>query len=592
VAQAQANDKTPTTAAQNPTPLSLKATSNLVIVRVVVRDENGKPVENLKKEDFHLFDRGKEQTITQFDVETSAVPVAGSAVQPAKPNLSPLPAAAPGRFLALYFDDLNSSDADMIQARDAADHYLSTNLQSQDRVAIFTSGQMLSDFTSDPKQLHAALLKLRANATALTRAHYCPDLSDYQALQITQNNREALAVANDEVKHCEGGVLVGPAGGGPGGGGSGPANGPSSLEAGSGGGIAQVVVETLAQNIVNQSQMQARANLQQLEQVVKYISQKPGQRIVILVSPGFLSQSEQYQLDRLIDHALRSQVVISALDPKGLAILMREADTSRSYIPATNPGMLEAAHRMDSERELVATAVLANVAEGTGGEFFHNSNDLKAGFGALAGSPAYYILAFAPSDMKPDGKFHALKVTLADNEKGFSVRARRGYFASRNEPGAPLPAKKGESEKESVVPDAEAVAQENIRRAVLSTTESQQLPVTLSVKAPAGQGENRELAVFAHLDATALHFRKDGDHDLNTVTFVFAIFDQANNLVNAQQRRATLNVPDAQLPSLIKSGVDVSATFQLKPGIYRLREVAVDSEDHHLTALSRDIRIP
>ncbi len=490
----------------------------------------------------------------------------------------------------MYFDDLNSSDADMIQARDAADHYLSTNLQARDRVAIFTSGQMLSDFTSDPKQLHAALLKLRTNAGALIRTHYCPDLSDYQALQITQNNQEALAIANDEVKHCDGGVLVGPAGGGSGGG-SGPANGPSSLEAGGGGGIAQVVVQALAQNIVDQAQIQARTNLRQLEQVVTSISQKPGQHIVILVSPGFLSQSEQYQLDRLIDHALRSQVVISALDPKGLAILMREADTTRGYIPATNPGMLEAAHRVDSERELVASAVLANVAEGTGGEFFHNSNDLKAGFSALTGSPVYYILAFAPSDLKPDGKFHALKVSLAEKEKGVSVRARRGYFASRNEPDAPLPAKRAESENEPGVPDAEALAQENIRQAVLSTTESQQLPVTLRAKAPAGQGENRQLSVFAHLDATALRFRKDGDHDFNTVTFVFAIFDQANNLVNAQQRRASLNVLDAQLPSLIKSGVDVSATFQLKPGIYRLREVVVDSEDLHLTALSREIQI-
>ena len=167
-----------------------------------------------------------------------------------------------------------------------------------------------------------------------------------------------------------------------------------------------MVIRTLAQNIVNQSGEQARVNLQQLEQVVKHLSQMPGLRTLILVSPGFLSQSEQYPLDRLTDHALRSQVVISALDPKGLAILMREADTSRSYIPATNPGILEAARRVDSQRELVATAVLANLAQGTGGEFFHNSNDLKAGFGALAGSSVYYILAFAPSGMKQDNKFH------------------------------------------------------------------------------------------------------------------------------------------------------------------------------------------
>ena len=73
--------------------------------------------------------------------------------------------------------------------------------------------------------------------------------------------------------------------------------------------------------------------------------------------------------------------------------------------------------------------MLAQVAEGTGGEFFHNNNDLKAGFGRLAGSPGSYILAFAPKDLKPDGKFHQLKVTLAEKESAYSIQARRGYFA-------------------------------------------------------------------------------------------------------------------------------------------------------------------
>ena len=82
---------------------------------------------------------------------------------------------------------------------------------------------------------------------------------------------------------------------------------------------------------------------------------------------------------------------------------------------------------------------MAQVAEGTGGEFFHNNNDLKAGFGRLAGSPGAYILAFAPKDLKPDGKFHQLKVTLAEKVRriasrlvaaisrlGMKLRQRRG----------------------------------------------------------------------------------------------------------------------------------------------------------------------
>jgi VWFA-related protein len=317
----------------------------------------------------------------------------------------------------LYIDDLNISDADMIQVRNAADHYLAANLQPTDRVAMFTSEQMLSDFTSDPAQIHDALFKLHASARALAPAHYCPNLSDYQALAITQNDADALALALDEQAHCGMGALRLP------GVSSGSSNHTDSSTS---------RIQGLARNIVDQAESLARTDLQELEQVVKFISQMPGQRTMILVSPGFLSQSEQYQLDRVVDDALRSQVVISALDPRGLTILMREADPTRSYIP-TNANAIQAARRVDSMRELSATGVLAEMAQGTGGEYFHDSNDLKAGLGALAGSPTYYILTFAPAGMKHDGNFHALKVTLAEKEKGFTIQARRGYFAPKGD---------------------------------------------------------------------------------------------------------------------------------------------------------------
>src|ERR1700722_9933642 len=114
---------------ENQAPFQLKITSNLVVVRVVVRDAQNKPVENLKKEDFKLFDRGKEQFIAQFAAETPASQPASS---PAGTSGQPSTAAAPGsamprRFLALYFDDLNTPAADLIRARDAADHYLATH---------------------------------------------------------------------------------------------------------------------------------------------------------------------------------------------------------------------------------------------------------------------------------------------------------------------------------------------------------------------------------------------------------------------------------------------------------------------------------
>ena len=151
-------------------------------------------------------------------------------------------------------------------------------------------------------------------------------------------------------------------------------------------------------------------------------------------------------MDQLIDRSLRAQVVISVLDPKGLAIFMREMDVTQAGAPSE--GSVRAGHSLDSTAEMVTTSVLADVAEGTGGEFFHNKNDLKTGFGALGGSAVSYILAFAPDDIKPDGKFHPLKVTLKQSSKPFQFRhagdisrpARTKYARwKRRKSAAPVP---------------------------------------------------------------------------------------------------------------------------------------------------------
>jgi hypothetical protein len=292
----------------------------------------------------------------------------------------------------------------------------------------------------------------------------------------------------------------------------------------------------------------------------------------------------QNQVDRLIDHSLRSQVVISALDPKGLATFMREMDVTQTHAPTGDS--VRAGHSLDSTAELVTSGVLADVAEGTGGEFVHNKNDLQAGFGALGASPVSYILGFVPADVKPDGKFHAIKVTLTEKDKGFSIQARRGYFAPTNDAPRVLDVKDEEPA------NAESPLEEQLREMTTSKKEVAQLPVTLAAKPSEGDGATHHLSVSTHLDTKSLHFQKEAGRNTNTVVFVFAVFDQKDNLLDAQLRRAKVNVPDAQLPALLTAGLDLSLTFQLKPGTYRVREVVSESEDHQMTAFSRTVTIP
>ena len=253
-AQAPAQVSTVPTGDQSP--FHLKVTSNLVVVRVVVRDAQNKPVENLKQEDFKLFDRGKQQSITQFAVETTAAEAQAPTVtsmNPSAPGVSL--STVPRRFVALYFDDLNMSDADVMHARDAADRYLASNLQPTDRVALFTSGNSLSDFTGDPKQIHDALLKLHTSPVA-QRPHDCPELSDYQAEQIIEfddENTDAWQVAKDQARNDQ-----------------------RCSQVPTGPGEPQRYIAVLARKVLEQSQIQARANLEELDKVVNYVSRMPG----------------------------------------------------------------------------------------------------------------------------------------------------------------------------------------------------------------------------------------------------------------------------------------------------------------------------
>jgi VWFA-related protein len=585
-AQGQSNGQPP----QNQTPFQLRVASNLVVVRVVVRDAQGKPVEGLQKEDFHLFDRGKEQSIAQFEAEVSApeTSTAVAAARPGQPAMAPTQSSvAAKRFLVLYFDDLDMSDTDVIDARDAADHYLATNLQPDERIAMFTSSAMLSDFTVDLKQVHDALFRLHPHP-GMARHLDCPELSDYQALEISEHDNPATSdawkMAIDEyINRCN---LPNPQKPPPG-------CNDSCIKAMQD--MMEAYIGNEARMIVQKSQMEARSSLQGLEQVVDVLARAPGRRSVILVSPGFLSQSEQYQLDRIIDRALRSQVVISSLDPRGLALLMREADVTSGYMPSANSGVVGAQHTVDTNREMVASDVLAEVAAGTGGEYFHNNNDLTAGFRALAGAQGSYILAFAPTDAKQDGKFHALKVTLTEKHRGVTLQARRGYFATKESTVAEEPPQLETRPRPETqaIPSTDPAAQEKerIRQAVLSKSDQQELPVEIQTEVSKA-ADHDELAVLAHLDAKPLHFHKAGARNQNTVTFVSVIFDGNGKYVTGQQRQARVDLPDDALPNLLASGMDVKVAFQLKPGTYTIREVVTDSEEHHMATFTKNVRIP
>ncbi|HEV3510167.1 MAG TPA: VWA domain-containing protein, partial [Candidatus Sulfotelmatobacter sp.] len=151
---------------------AIKVQVNLVLVRAVVKDASGKVVPNLKQEDFQVFDNGKPQRISSFNVETAEAPVKsaapaaeGKAAEPAAENQPKGESGAgvvnasviPKRFVALVFDDSHMKVADAMAVH-AATEKLFASLTPTDRVAIYsTQGEFQQDFTDDPALLRKTL---------------------------------------------------------------------------------------------------------------------------------------------------------------------------------------------------------------------------------------------------------------------------------------------------------------------------------------------------------------------------------------------------------------------------------------------------
>ena len=558
-------------------PITFSSRVNLISVPVVVRDREGRAGGTLKKEDFQVFDKGKLQVITKFSIEKSSSLVE---IEPGTPNvprentpapISPQP-VLPERYVAYLVDDVHLDSGDLLNTRQAMHRHLETALDPASRAAIVTtSGLVLSDFTADREKLHNAVNKLQPYTSGIDRQMGCPYISHYLAdlwinkelyldgrlfpdpqllAVISGGSDQALTAAYGEAQGC---VAC--------------SSGTDHLT-----GLPLCVVTTLtrlrdaARQALTFGDHETSLGLGALKDVVRKLSVMPGSRNLVLVSPGFLlTRDHRTDESDVLERAVRANVVVNTIDMRGLFTIVPGGHASEPY------SSLEQYERGAATQ---ADDLLAELADGTGGTFFHNDNDLKEGLNIIAARPEYvYVLGFSPQELKYDGAYHGLKVTVK-NSANLTLQARRGYWAPRH-----------------AVDSAEA-AQEEIQETVFSREEVQAIPLDVQTEFFKSGDEKFELTVTAQLDVKGLRFNKAQDRNDDTLTVVAGLFDPNGNYIAGVEKVVELHLRDQTLATFQNAGINVKENFNVAPGRYLVRVVVRDSGGKTITARNGGVQIP
>jgi VWFA-related protein len=526
---------------------TFKLRVNLVQVHVVVKDAKGKPVEGLKREDFQLYDQGKLQTISTFGVETPktrferAEAEAKTQQEASAGESGAEEIILPQRFVALVFDDIHLNMQDALLARASA-KALIDNLAATDRLAIYgTSGQVGQEFTADKAALEQILLSImpRPKMGNTNSVAKCPNVTHYMAdLAINKLDPTVLPLVTEETWGCM-------------------YNKQASWE------LAQIAAEAALSEALLSGDTNNEYTYRALEDVIRRMKRLPGERVLVLASPGFILSTQHAQESQLIEQANKAGVVINALDARGLYTPDLFGDIS---VPLTDtPSMfgLKAEYRIAEQLE--NQFVLDDFARGTGGAFFHNSNDLSGGLKNAGLAPdIIYVLGFSPQNQKMDGKYHNLKVTLTNKQK-YTIQARKGYFVPRK------------------VDDPEQQAKQEIAEAVFSREEIQELPLELQTQY-FRTGDGAHLSVVSHIDIKSLHFRKAEGRNWDNLTIATVIFDENGSFVSGGEKLFKMRLLDSTYTKMSQTGVTMKSSFDVKPGKYLIRQVVRDSEGAQMAA--------
>jgi len=361
---------------------------SLVQVDVVVTDSHGRPVTDLRPDDFEVLQDGQRRDVAHvFYVSTlaSALPPSATTVEASTPARGQ---RAARRTLVFVVDDLSLSYSASMSVRANLKTFFDTQMQPDDQVAIVGTGSgigAVQQLTSDKRLLLEAVKRIRWNARAVAPA-------PFGATGLHSDDRyRDIDSEDDDMRRVRGSLL-------------------------------------------------STATLATIRFTVEGLADLPGRKTLVLFSGGLgvLAPASDPQVKNavsgLVEQANRASVVVYAVDSSTLKVPGMAAEDASGYDPAPVDWALP-------EYPAFGDDVLSYLARQTGGLLVdYPGRGLRR---VLADQNGYYLLGFAPeaSTFQRHGSgpgYHRIEVRV--RRPGLRVRSRAGFYGVPDLEPPPKPA--------------------------------------------------------------------------------------------------------------------------------------------------------
>ncbi len=393
----------------DPQDQSIHLKADLMEIRAVVTDKQGKTVTDLNKEDFEILENGRGQLISFFSAERLSVERRASDLPGASPaaRRQATPTTRPKRTVVMFVDTLHMSTSSLLGLKRDLLKFIDEQLGDEDLAAVVSTGGglgLFSEFTQDKRVLRAAVNRLSTSPGSQSSMY-----TAFLASRVQAQDGGATAVAMSIVRQEE--------------------HLPDDKHFDS---LVRDLAISRAGEIMAVATYQRRATLEVLKAIAARLAELPGQRLVLLASDGFtsLDNSGTVDLDDVrsaISRASRSGVVIYAVNAKGLkGNAMFDIETQLSPETQVSPQF----HLYSAAGEREVESGMETLAKGTGGKAFLTTNDLRGAMGkALDENSSYYVLSYYPANAGNKKTFRGVKVRVKSHPD-YTVRTPSGYLAS------------------------------------------------------------------------------------------------------------------------------------------------------------------